>query len=77
MVNNPPKEEVIVALLKVTRQPTRHMLKKVTGIPSREPRELDPMVLEVPLKDEGIQVEFRVIARRWLTGSMARRSEGR
>ena len=43
---HPKKDEVIVALLKMTRQPTEHLLKKDAGVPSPKPWELDPMVLD-------------------------------
>ena len=55
----PRKDEVIVAILKMTRQPAKHLLKKVIGVPDNRPRELDPMVMEAPGKGEGIQVEIR------------------
>ena len=39
MVKSPPKkEEVIVAFVKMLRQPTKHLLQKVTRAPRREPR---------------------------------------
>ena len=58
MMKNPPMEdEVIMDLLKMTKQPTKPLLKKVTGEPIKEPRELDPSVFEVPGKGQGIQVE--------------------
>ena len=61
MTMHPPKKnEVNIALLKMTRQPTKHLLKTDTGIPSKKRRELDPNVLESPEKGEVIQVEIRV-----------------
>ena len=41
---------MIVALLKMTRQPTKHLLKKYAGVPSTKPWDLDPMVLDAPGK---------------------------
>ena len=55
---SPKLDEVIVALLNMTRQPTKHLLKKDSGVPSPKPRELDPMVLDAPGKGEGIQGEI-------------------
>ena len=46
-------EEVIVALLTMTRQPTKH------EYPAKQTRDLNPMVLEAPGKGVGIQVEIR------------------
>ena len=46
-------------------------LMEVTEVPSRVPRELDPMVLEVLGKGEGIQVEVKGNTKRWWTASMA------
>ena len=67
----PTKEEVIVAFLKMTKQPTKHLMKKATGVPSRKPRELDPTIVEVLGKDEGIQVEIRIDSKTlvdWING---------
>ena len=55
---SPKKDEVIVALLKMTRQPTKHLLKKDAGVSSTKHWELDPIVLDAPGKGEGIQVEI-------------------
>ena len=58
-MKNPLREdERIVKLMKMTRQPTKHLVKKMSEIPSKEPRKLDPMILEDPRKGEGIQVEI-------------------
>ena len=40
---------MIVALMKMLRQPAAHVDKKPGGIPSKEPKDLDPMVLQLPL----------------------------
>ena len=67
----PKKDEVIIALLKMTRQPTKHLLKKDAGVPSTKPWELDPMVLDAPGKGEGIQVEIRSASKTvvdWIRG---------
>ena len=43
MTMHPPtKDDVIIALLKMPRQPTKPLLKKGTGVPSSKPRQLDP-----------------------------------
>ena len=69
MVKNPPKtEEVIMALLKVAKQPSKPLLKKATGDPATKPRELDPVVLEAPRNDEGIQVEIRADSKDLING---------
>ena len=47
------KDEITVALLKRARQLPKHWLKKTTGISSKEPRQLDPVILE------DLQVEIR------------------
>ena len=39
MTKNPPKkEEVIVALLRTTKQLAKHLMKQVIGFPCREKR---------------------------------------
>ena len=56
----PPKmDEVTVAHVKMSRQPAKHLTKKVVGVSSKKARELDPMVLEAPGRGEGIQVDIR------------------
>ena len=53
MTMHPPKkEEVMIALLMVMRPPTKHLLPKTTGIPGKKSREVDPVVLEAPRKQE-------------------------
>ena len=49
--NLPRKEEMIVAQL------TEHYVKKIFEIPSKETKQLDPMILEDLEKGEGIQAE--------------------
>ena len=59
MIRHPPrKEDVIVALTKMMRQPTAHSEKKPGGIPSKEPKHLDPMLSEPPTNSEGIGLEI-------------------
>ena len=54
MVKNPPrKDEMSVDLLNVAWQPTKHLMKKISEIPSKQPRQLDPMILEDPEEGEG------------------------
>ena len=36
MKNPPKKDEATVALLKMTKQPTKHLLNKITGVPSNK-----------------------------------------
>ena len=48
-----------VGLLNIVKQSTEHFVKKISEIPIKEPRQLDPMVREDPEKGEGIQVEIR------------------
>ena len=49
---------MIVALMKMLRQATTHVEKKPGSIPSKELRDLDPMVLEPPTKTEGVELEI-------------------
>ena len=68
---SPKQDEVIVALLKMTRQHTKHLLKKNAGVPSTKPWDLDPMVLDAPGKGEGIQVEISCDSKTvvdWISG---------
>ena len=74
--NPSKKDEVIVALLRMTRPPTTHLLKKVTGVPCRKPSELDPVVLEVPGRGEGIEVEIRGGSKMVVGGINGKRSAG-
>ena len=50
---------MITAVTKMMRQPTAHLEKKPGGIPSKEPRDLDPMVLGPWTNIEGIEMEIR------------------
>ena len=73
MIKNPPrKEEMTVALLKIARQPTKHMVKNISEILSKEPRQLDPMILEDPEIGEGIQGKTVVD---WIQGKAWEREE--
>ena len=42
--------------MKMLRQPTTHPEKKLGGIPSKEPRNLDPVILQPPTNTEGIEL---------------------
>ena len=54
VVKSPPnKAEVTVNM---AGQPRKHSLKKVTGVPCKEPHKLDPMILEALGKGAGFQV---------------------
>ena len=53
MTKNPiQEEEVMVALLRMTKQLRKHLKKKVTGVLSRKRREFDPMVLKFKERDK-------------------------
>ena len=43
----------------MAKQPTKHLVKKISEILNKDPRQLDPMVHEVPVTDEGVQVGIR------------------
>ena len=60
MIRHPPrKEAVIAALMKMLRQPAAHQEKKPGGISSKEPRDLDPMVLEHPTNTNGMKLTIK------------------
>ena len=42
------KDDLAIALLRMLREPKIHLEKKRGGIPSKKPRDLDPLVLEPP-----------------------------
>ena len=49
VVEKPPrKDEMVVALLKMARQPTKNLVKKVSESSSKKPRQLDPTSLDDP-----------------------------
>ena len=50
------KDDVLVAVLNMTRHPTIHLLKKTRGVPSKEPKELDPIFPDTPSKGKGIKL---------------------
>ena len=54
----PQKEDVIMVLLKMMRQPTAHSVRKPGGIPGKEARDLDPSVLEPPMNTQGVELEM-------------------
>ena len=57
--------------MKTTREPTVHLVKKPEGISSKEPRDLDPLVLEPPMKTKGIELEIRKDSKmvvKWING---------
>ena len=73
----PKKDDVIVALLRMTRQPTQHLWRTPSDVPSKEPRELDPMVLANPSEGKGFSWKSGATARRWWSGPTARQGKGR
>ena len=79
MVTNPlTKDEMIVALLKMTRRPTKQMAKHICELLSKEPRQLGPMFLKDSGKGEGIQVEIRGDSKTvvdWINGKAREREE--
>ena len=44
----PLKMMLLLPSLTQTRRPTLHLLRKAGGVPSQEPRKLDPVVLDNP-----------------------------
>ena len=50
---------MFIALLRQTRRPTLHLLKKPGGVPSKKQRELDPTVLDNLSEGKGLQLEIR------------------
>ena len=54
----PKKDEVIIALLKMSRQPATHLMKQRHRCTKQNPRELDPVAFEDPSKGDGIQLEI-------------------
>ena len=46
---------MFIALLRQTRRPTLHLLKKPGGVPSKKQRELDPTVLDNLSEGKGLQ----------------------
>ena len=45
LLRAPEKDDVTIALLRQTRQPTLHLMRKLGGILSKKPWELDLVVL--------------------------------
>ena len=59
------KDDVMIALLVMTRQPTKHLVKS-TGIPCKHPKELNPVILEAPMEGKGSSWKSGATARGWL-----------
>ena len=71
------KGDVIVALLKMRRQPTTHLEKNPGSIASKKPRDLDNMVLEPPTNAEGIGLEISIDGKTvadWISGHAKQRT---
>ena len=72
MTMHPPKkDEVNIALSKMTRQPTKHLLKKDVGVPSKKQGNWILWFLKPQGQVRGSWWKQGVRARRWWTGSVA------
>ena len=57
MIRDPPEKEDVIVVLKMVRQLTAHLERKPGGIPSKEWRDLDPLVLDPSTNTKGIDQE--------------------
>ena len=52
----PRKEDVMISLLKMMRQPTEKKPQKGGGVPKKKPKDLGPLVLELPSEDKKLML---------------------
>ena len=60
MTQGPPrKEDVMISLLKMMRQPTEKKPQKGGGAPKKKPRDLEPVILEMPAEEKKLMLQIR------------------
>ena len=72
MAQGPPRKEDVISPQEMMRQPTQKKPQKGRGAQKEKPRDLEPLVLEMPAEDRKLVLETRSDSKTILwTGSMA------